>query len=77
MYSKLIAEQIHKCKKAGREPKLILLHPKDYMVLIMEMQSYCIDISEPRTLFGIPIVVTPYVKDFYIVDDRRGCEQSW
>jgi len=75
-----IAEQIKKCEEAGRKPRLILLHPKIYIVLTMEFYSYGINtkqLTEIRTIFGVPFAVTPYVKDFYIVDDKAGCEQTW
>jgi len=68
------------CFKAGREPVALLINGENFELLVSELKAKYMPVplsKMPPELFGIPILVVPQVKDFYLVDNRSWREQKW
>jgi hypothetical protein len=64
------------CFRANRKPVALLINKENFDLLIDELKEKNITVS-PKELFGIPILVVPQVKDFFLVDNRSWREQKW
>jgi len=76
-----IREGLRLCRVANGKPVLVLINPHT-LAILME-QEFGLDklffhgLEEAKTVFGIEIIETDKVKDFFVVDDRSWAEQKW
>jgi len=86
----MIMETIALCREADREPVLIVMNPKTFTKLVDELDGFSklfsgllytmYKLRHPTffgTYQGISVIVSPKVKDFFIVDNRSWAEQKW
>jgi len=82
----MLLRSINMCEANGRKPLLIIVNNKHFISLstgrgAFRLTGKCIkhgNLNEYfHMLFGIPVIFSSHVKDFYIVDDRHWYEQEW
>lgn len=82
----MISDAVALCIEVGREPMLIVIHPKVFCELIDEFDEYRLMSDVSRRMIkrdpsfhgfyrGMMVIVNSRVKDFFIVDDRSWAEQ--
>ncbi len=73
-----IEEAIRLSEAQGKTPILIVWHPSIELRVIEEVQKKnIVDSTLARTLFRLPIYVSPVAKDFFIEDNRSWTEQKF